>query len=299
MTAETSVPSSALLAGADRDGSNYTARHLLVLEGLEAVRKRPGMYIGSTDSRGLMHCVWEIIDNSVDEALGGHCDRIEVILHEDALRRGARQRPRHPGRRRAQDRPVRRRGRHDQAARRRQVRRRLLRRLRRSARRRRLRGQRAVRAARRRGGPRRPHARDQLPARRSRHLHRVGPGRALRPGQRADARPRRSPRRAPAPGSATGRTGRSSSRTPSSPWTTSTSAPGRPRSWSPASPSSSATSAASTADRPVEETFHFDGGISEFCEYLAPDKPICDVLRLQRQRHLQGDRARSSTTAAT
>ncbi|MFB6954367.1 MULTISPECIES: DNA gyrase/topoisomerase IV subunit B [Streptomyces] len=82
MTAETSVPSSALLT-ADRDGSNYTARHLLVLEGLEAVRKRPGMYIGSTDSRGLMHCLWEIIDNSVDEALGGYCDRIDVILHED------------------------------------------------------------------------------------------------------------------------------------------------------------------------------------------------------------------------
>lgn len=84
MTADTSVPSSALLTGADRDGSNYTARHLLVLEGLEAVRKRPGMYIGSTDSRGLMHCLWEIIDNSVDEALGGYCDHIEVILHEDA-----------------------------------------------------------------------------------------------------------------------------------------------------------------------------------------------------------------------
>ena len=83
MTAETSVPSTALLTGADRDGSNYTARHLLVLEGLEAVRKRPGMYIGSTDSRGLMHCLWEIIDNSVDEALGGYCDRIDVILHED------------------------------------------------------------------------------------------------------------------------------------------------------------------------------------------------------------------------
>ncbi|MFD8968565.1 type IIA DNA topoisomerase subunit B [Streptomyces sp. NPDC059568] len=82
MTAETSVPSTALLT-ADRDGSNYTARHLLVLEGLEAVRKRPGMYIGSTDSRGLMHCLWEIIDNSVDEALGGYCDHIEVILHED------------------------------------------------------------------------------------------------------------------------------------------------------------------------------------------------------------------------
>ncbi|WP_330173249.1 type IIA DNA topoisomerase subunit B [Streptomyces sp. NBC_01498] len=82
MTADTSLPSSALLT-ADRDGSNYTARHLLVLEGLEAVRKRPGMYIGSTDSRGLMHCLWEIIDNSVDEALGGYCDRIEVTLHED------------------------------------------------------------------------------------------------------------------------------------------------------------------------------------------------------------------------
>jgi len=64
--------------------SNYTARHLSVLEGLEAVRKRPGMYIGSTDSRGLMHCMWEIIDNSVDEALAGHCDRIEVVLHADS-----------------------------------------------------------------------------------------------------------------------------------------------------------------------------------------------------------------------
>ncbi|MFB9732281.1 DNA gyrase/topoisomerase IV subunit B [Ornithinimicrobium kibberense] len=62
---------------------DYSARHLQVLEGLEAVRKRPGMYIGSTDSRGLMHCLWEIIDNSVDEALGGHGDRIEVVLHAD------------------------------------------------------------------------------------------------------------------------------------------------------------------------------------------------------------------------
>ncbi|KRF31229.1 type IIA DNA topoisomerase subunit B [Yonghaparkia sp. Soil809] len=63
--------------------SDYTAHHLSVLEGLEAVRKRPGMYIGSTDSRGLMHCLWEIIDNSVDEALGGHGDTIDVHLHRD------------------------------------------------------------------------------------------------------------------------------------------------------------------------------------------------------------------------
>ncbi|PJJ72128.1 DNA gyrase subunit B [Diaminobutyricimonas aerilata] len=63
--------------------SDYSARHLSVLEGLEAVRKRPGMYIGSTDSRGLMHCVWEIIDNSVDEALGGHGSDIEVVLYAD------------------------------------------------------------------------------------------------------------------------------------------------------------------------------------------------------------------------
>ncbi|NEE04249.1 DNA gyrase/topoisomerase IV subunit B [Phytoactinopolyspora halotolerans] len=64
-------------------GGDYTARHLSVLEGLEAVRKRPGMYIGSTDSRGLMHCLWEIIDNAVDEALGGYCDRVEVVLRAD------------------------------------------------------------------------------------------------------------------------------------------------------------------------------------------------------------------------
>ncbi|NMR30165.1 DNA gyrase subunit B [Crystallibacter degradans] len=63
--------------------SDYTARHLSVLEGLEAVRKRPGMYIGSTDSRGLMHCLWEIIDNSVDEALAGFGQSITVILHPD------------------------------------------------------------------------------------------------------------------------------------------------------------------------------------------------------------------------
>jgi DNA gyrase subunit B len=63
--------------------SEYSAHHLQVLEGLEAVRKRPGMYIGSTDSRGVMHCLWEIIDNAVDEALGGHGSRIDIVLHSD------------------------------------------------------------------------------------------------------------------------------------------------------------------------------------------------------------------------
>ena len=63
--------------------TEYNARHLSVLEGLEAVRKRPGMYIGSTDSRGLMHCLWEIIDNSVDEALAGFGQSIEITLHPD------------------------------------------------------------------------------------------------------------------------------------------------------------------------------------------------------------------------
>ena len=70
-------------AGGTKIDNSYNAHHLLVLEGLEAVRKRPGMYIGSTDTRGLMHCVWEIIDNAVDEALGGFCSRIEVMLHPD------------------------------------------------------------------------------------------------------------------------------------------------------------------------------------------------------------------------
>ncbi len=63
--------------------AEYSAHHLQVLEGLEAVRKRPGMYIGSTDSRGLMHCVWEIIDNAVDEALAGYGARIDIVLHAD------------------------------------------------------------------------------------------------------------------------------------------------------------------------------------------------------------------------
>jgi DNA gyrase subunit B len=77
------VPPQKTSRKAASDPKAYTARHLSVLEGLEAVRKRPGMYVGSTDSRGLMHCLWEIIDNSVDEALDDYCTRIAVVLHTD------------------------------------------------------------------------------------------------------------------------------------------------------------------------------------------------------------------------
>ena len=62
---------------------SYSAKDLSVLEGLDAVRKRPGMYIGSTDGRGLMHCLWEIIDNAVDESLAGYCKKIEINLEKD------------------------------------------------------------------------------------------------------------------------------------------------------------------------------------------------------------------------
>lgn len=63
--------------------SNYTAKDITVLEGLEPVRKRPGMYIGGVDNAGLHHLVWEILDNAVDEAMNGHANRIEVTLHKD------------------------------------------------------------------------------------------------------------------------------------------------------------------------------------------------------------------------
>src|SRR5690606_42088727 len=67
----------------DAKGGEYSAKDITILEGLDPVRKRPGMYIGGVGSQGLHHLVWEILDNSIDEAMNGHATDDSVILHQD------------------------------------------------------------------------------------------------------------------------------------------------------------------------------------------------------------------------
>jgi DNA gyrase subunit B len=259
--------------------NTYNAAHLLVLEGLEAVRKRPGMYIGSTDTRGLMHCLWEIIDNGVDEALAGARAPVEVTLHPDGSvevhddGRGIpvdkEPRPGCPASRWSSPSCT-------PAA---------------SSAAARTSPPVACTASARRWSTRCPPGSTStstatpsqqgmsVPPRRPRRLRRRRADRGVHARSGLTRKGGGSPRPGPAPGSASGRTGRSSPRTPTSSTTSCSPRPpdvvhrARPRAGHPRP----------ARPRPaVEEKFRHDGGITEFAEFLAPDdEPVTDVLRLQ------------------
>ncbi len=271
---------------------DYTARHLQVLEGLEAVRKRPGMYIGSTDQRGLMHCLWEIIDNAVDEALAGVCTGIEVILSSDGsieVRDNGRGIPvdieprtglsgvevvftkLHAGGKFGGASYAATGGLHGVGA---SVVNALSARL----------DVEVDRAGKtygmsfRRGEP------GTFTDRSTGALARLGVH-ALREEERAARRRQGRSGASRARGCASGPTGRSSSRTPSSTTTPSSAAPGRPPSSSPGLRlvirDERRLKGTPGEEGPIEEVFQHDGGITDFVEFLAPDTPITDVWRLE------------------
>jgi DNA gyrase subunit B len=253
--------------------NDYTAKHLSVLEGLEAVRKRPGMYIGSTDSRGLQHLLWEIVDNAVDEALGGHCRRIEVVLHADGsveVRDDGRGIPvdvesktgltglevvltrLHAGGKFGGGSYAASGGLHGVGAS-------------------------VVNAL----SARLDVEVDRAGATHAMSFRRGEPGRLRRPGVDAHFEPRRpahqsrrSRRRPRARGSAGGRTGRSSSPRPSSTSRRCMLARGRRRSSCRAGDLRARRAAAAEGGEAEEETFRYDGGIVDFVDFLAVDPPV-------------------------
>ena len=258
----------------------YNAAHLLVLEGLEAVRKRPGMYIGSTDTRGLMHCLWEIIDNGVDEALAGAAQHVEVTLHPDGSvevhddGRGipVDKEPRtglpgvevvftklHAGGKFGGGSYVATGGLHGVGAS-------------------------VVNAL----SARLDVDVDRSPSQQGMSFRRGAPGRLRRrraptaafDGEvRPDPQGRRgSPRPGPAPGSASGRTGRSSPRTPTFVFEDLL---GRAQQTAFIVPGLELVIRDLRGSEMREEKFRHEGGIAEFAEFLAQDEPVTEILRLQ------------------